>query len=206
MSNFFKEMIRTSPHTLDEIRASLHQGLADHKQLLPLLKEHHNYIEESISYILDKDSTDFQKQEHLERFFTLIEMHAKSEEETLYKFLRQNSSIDGRIKGISGKDEHDIIFQLEKELNQMNYKKLWTEKIEAKARVVALQIKNHIDEEEDHMFSQAIALMTQEESEAIRDTYIKSCIAYLERDDISHIGINERMTSHQNSFDGDSFH
>ena len=153
MSNFFKEILRTQPHTLDEVKASLYEDLADHKNLVPILKEHHGYLEESISYILDKDSTDFQKQEHLERFFRLVEMHAKAEQETLYEHLKECTLIEGRVEGLSGKNEHDIVFQLEAELNYMNYKNNWTEEIEAKAKVVAIQIKNHINEEEVCLFS-----------------------------------------------------
>ena len=206
MSNFFKEMIRTQPHTLDEVRASLYKDLAEHKQLVPLLKEHHDYLQESISYILDNDSTDFQKQEHLERFFRLVEMHAKAEEETLYEHLKQNTSIEGRVEGLSGKTEHDIVFQLEAELNRMNYKNNWTEEIEAKAKVAAVQIKNHINEEEDTMFSIAESHMTQEELEQIRDVYIQKCISYLITDKTNDVQAGEWRSAERIDIEIDSFH
>ena len=206
MSNFFKEMIRTQPHTLDEVRASLYEDLAEHKQLVPLLKEHHDYLQESISYILDNDSTDFQKQEHLERFFRLVEMHAKAEEETLYEHLKQNTSIEGRVEGLSGKTEHDIVFQLEAELNRMNYKNNWTEEIEAKAKVAAVQIKNHINEEEDTMFSIAESHMTQEELEQIRDVYIQKCISYLITDKTNDVQAGEWRSAERIDIEIDSFH
>ncbi len=206
MSNFFKEMLRTQPHTLDEVRASLYKDLADHKQLVPILKEHHGYIRESISYLLDNDSTDFQKQEHLERFFRLIEMHAKAEEETLYKHLKETSSIVGRIEGLSGKTEHDIVFHLEVQLNTMNYKNEWSEDIDAKSRVVAIQIKNHINEEEDTMFSIAESHMTQEELEDIRDEYIQKCINYLVSDNTAEVYAGEWKTGRHIDSEFDSFH
>ena len=206
MSNFFKEMLRTQPHTLDEVRASLYKDLADHKQLVPILKEHHGYIRESISYLLDNDSTDFQKQEHLERFFRLIEMHAKAEEETLYKHLKETSSIVGRIEGLSGKTEHDIVFHLEVQLNTMNYKNEWSEDIDAKSRVVAIQIKNHINEEEDTMFSIAESHMTQEELEDIRDEYIQKCINYRVSDNTAEVDAGEWKTGRHIDSEFDSFH
>ena len=206
MSNFFKEMIRTQPHTLDEVKASLYQDLANHKQIVPILKEHHDYLEESISYLLDNDSTDFQKQEHLERFFRLLEMHAKAEEETLYKHLKLTPSIEGRIEGLSGKLEHDIVFNLQSELDRMNYKNEWTEEIDAKSRVAAIQIKNHINEEEDTMFSIAESQMTQEELELIRDEYIQKCIAYLISDKTTDIYEGEWKEGRHTYSEFDSFH
>ena len=185
-----------------------YEDLAEHKQLVPLLKEHHDYLEESISYLLDNDSTDFQKQEHLERFFRLLEMHAKAEEETLYKHLQENTAIEGRLEAMTGKTEHEIVFQLEAELLFMDYKNEWTEEIEAKAKVAALQMKNHINEEEDTMFSIAKSHMTLEELEELRDIYIQSCISYLGNDinTPTDIYVEQSIIGRHTDFGTDSFH
>lgn len=179
MSNFLKEMVRAEPHSIDEIRESLDKDLADHKQFVPLLKEHHNYLEESISVLMDSDTSDFQKQEHLERFFRILEMHGKAEQEVLYNHLKANDAREARLEGFGGQDEHDIAFQLEEELIKMGYKEQWNEEIEAKAKILAGLVKNHIKEEESTMFPVATSHMTEEELEDMRDSYVQKCIGYL---------------------------
>lgn len=186
MANFFSEMIRVEPHTIDEIRVTLDVDLSKHKQFVPLLKEHHDYLQESISVLLDNDTTDFQKQEHLERFFRLLEMHAKAEEEVLYTFLQVNTQREARLQSLSAQEEHDIAYQLEDELIKMGYQTEWTEEIEAKAKVMALLVKNHLKEEESVMFPLAESCMTEEELEGMRDAYIQKCSSYL---------VNERAES-----------
>lgn len=206
MSNFFKEMVRAEPHTIDEIKKLLEEDMAEHKQLVPLLKEHHNYLEESISYLLDKDSTDFEKQEHLERFFRLLEMHGKAEQETLYRHLKENYEKEARIEAFSGQDEHDIAFQLEQELLGMGYKKEWTEAIEAKAKVVATLLKNHIKEEEHSMFPIAESHMTEEELEQLRDAYVQKCIGYIVSERADDIYAGEWKMGQHTDAGTDSFH
>ncbi|MEA9357604.1 hemerythrin domain-containing protein [Bacteriovorax sp. PP10] len=179
MANFLKEMVRTEPHTLEEIKVSLDKDMADHKQFVPLLREHHNYLEESISVLMDNETTDFQKQEHLERFFHILEMHGKAEQEVLYNHLKANDAREVRLEGFGGQDEHDIAFQLEAELVKMGYKTEWNEEIEAKAKVLAGLVKKHIKEEEDVMFPIATSHMTEEELEDMRDSYIQKCTGYL---------------------------
>lgn len=179
MANFFQEIIRVEPHTIDEVRTSLDTDLADHKQFIPLLKEHHDYLQESISVLMDSESTDFQKQEHLERFFRLLEMHGKAEQEILYTKLIDSDVKEARLEGFGGLDEHTIAFQLEEELTQMGYKVEWNEEIEAKAKKLAGLVKNHIKEEESTMFPIAESSMTEEELEHMRDAYIAKCTSYL---------------------------
>lgn len=179
MASFFTEIVRTEPHSIDEIRASLDKDLKDHKQFVPLLKEHHDYLQESISVLMDVDTTDFQKQEHLERFFRLLEMHGRAEQEVLYNHLKANDAREARLEGFAGQDEHDVAFQLEAELTKMGYKTEWNEEIEAKAKVLAVLVKNHIKEEESTMFDIAESHMTEEELEDMRDSYVQKCIGYL---------------------------
>ncbi|MBC7713405.1 MAG: hemerythrin domain-containing protein [Rhizobacter sp.] len=204
MANFLSETFRTEPHSLEEVRTSLDKDLADHKQFFPLLKEHHDFLEESISVIMDKDATDFQKQEHLERFFRLVEMHGKAEQEVLYNHLKANPEKEARLEGFAGQDEHDVAFQLEAELTGMGYKTEWSEEIAAKAKVVAGLVKNHIKEEESTMFPIAEENMTEEELEDMRDSYIQKCLGYLinDRAEAIYAG-NWKMGTHT---DADNFH
>ena len=182
MTSFLKEFVRTEPHTFAEVREALTEAEESHKQFISLLKEHHNYLEESISFLMDKDSTDMQKQEHLDRFFRLLEMHGNAEQEVLYAHLKANEDKVARLEGYAGQDEHDVAFQMEVELEEMGYKMQWNEQIEAKAKVVATLVKNHIKEEEATMFPIAESSMTEEELEDMRDAYILKCRGYLNGD------------------------
>jgi hemerythrin superfamily protein len=206
MANFFKELVRAEPHSLEEVRTSLDQDLADHKQFIPLLKEHHDFLSESISVLMDRDSTDFQKQEHLERFFRLLEMHGKAEQEVLYVHLKESSNKDARLEAYGAQDEHEIAFMLETELTGMGYKTQWTEAISAKAKVVAGLVKNHIKEEESVMFPLAVSSMTEEELEHMRDQYIQKCISYLVSDRAETIYAGDWKQGTHNDAGPDSFH
>ena len=206
MANFFKEILRAEPHSVEEIRTSLDKDLAEHKQLVPLLKEHHDYLQESISVLLDTETTDFQKQEHLERFIRLLEMHGRAEQEVLYNHLKANDAREARLEGFSGQDEHDVAFQLASDLERMGYKLEWNEEIEAMAKVLATLVKNHIKEEENTMFTIAESHMTEEELEDMRDSYVQKCVGYLIYDRAEKIYAGDWDRGTHIDKESDSFH
>lgn len=176
----FSELFKSGPHSFEDIRESLHQATLFNKEFFSLLIEHHDYIKESIRVLMDDYSTDLEKQGQLVRFFRLVEMHAKAEEETLYVHLKQNPYKEARIEGYGGKDEHDVVFQMEDELLRMGYLTEWNEEIAAKARVVAALFKNHISEEEDRMFKIAKRNFASSEMELQRNQYIARCHVYID--------------------------
>ena len=175
MSNFLTDLVKAEPHSLKNIMDSLEVSLANRIELIPLLKEHHNYLKESISVLTDKKTAAGDKQIHLIRFFRLFEMHGKAEQETLYEQLKSNREIEARLEGYGGQDEHDMAFQLEDELLQMGYLINWNEKISAKANVVASLIRNHIREEENIMFPIAEKFLSPADLDYLRPTYIEKC-------------------------------
>lgn len=180
MPNFFENFMQSSPHALADVRASLEKAAKDDRGFIDVLKDHHDYLDESISVLLDRNASDNSKQVQLIRFFKLLEMHGRAEQETLYPQLRQNEDMDVRLEGYVGKDEHDIAFQLEDELLQMGYLTTWNEVITAKAKVVATLVKNHIKEEESTMFPLAEQTLSEEELLNLRDEYLQKCKIYLE--------------------------
>lgn len=179
MENVFQKLGITEPHTLQQVRASIDIDAKEEKSFLSLLKEHHDFLKESIKVIMDSKSSIPEKRAHLTRFFNLVEMHGKAEQETLYVHLQQNTEEEARLAGLSGQDEHDIAFQLRDELVEMNYKTQWNDEIAAKAKVVATLLKNHIKEEESAMFSIAKNDLTDDELESMRLEYIAKCRSYL---------------------------
>ncbi len=179
MENVFEKLGMTGSHTLQQVRASIDTDAQQETGFISLLKEHHDFLKESIKVIMDSKTSIPDKREHLSRFFNLLEMHGKAEQETLYVHLQQNTEEEARLEGLSGQDEHDIAFQLRDELLAMNYKTQWNDEISAKAKVVAGLIKNHIKEEESTMFSIAKNDLTDEEMEQMRVEYIAKCRSYL---------------------------
>lgn len=179
MENVFEKLGMKGSHTLQQVRASIDTDAQKETGFISLLKEHHDFLKESIKVIMDSKTSIPDKREHLSRFFNLLEMHAKAEQETLYVHLQQNTEEEARLEGLSGQDEHDIAFQLRDELLAMNYKTQWNDEISAKAKVVAGFVKNHIKEEESTMFSIAKNDLTNEEMEQMRVDYIAKCRSYL---------------------------
>ncbi len=179
MSNFMKDLFHGEPRSLMEVEEALEVARVEKKDFFSVLKEHHQYLSESINVVTSKTATDTDKQVNLIRFFRLVEMHGKAEEETLYVHLRFNRDREARLEGYAGQDEHDLAFQLEDELLKMNYLTVWNEEIAAKAIVVANLVKAHMKEEETQMFLIAQKDMNASEIEVLREEYINKCKTYL---------------------------
>ena len=179
MENIFQKLGITEPHTLAQIRASINEDVENETRFFTILKEHHYFMEESIAVILDNSASIPEKRAHLDRFLTLIEMHGKAEQETLYIYLQQNMEEQARLEGLAGQDEHEIAFQLRDELIAMSYKTQWNDEIAAKAKVIATLIKNHIEEEESEMFAIAKKELSDSDLEQMSIEYLKKCQSYL---------------------------
>lgn len=179
MENVLEKLGINKSHTLQQVRVSIDTDAQEETGFIPLLKEHHDFLKESINVIMDSKPSIPEKREHLSRFFNLLEMHGKAEQETLYVHLQQNTEEEARLEGLCGQDEHDIAFQLRDEIVAMNYKTQWNDEIAAKAKVVAVLVKNHMKEEESVMFPIAKNDLSDEEMEQMRLDYIAKCRSYL---------------------------
>lgn len=175
-----KKTLRGEPHTLAEISALLEAEAKSEVDFISLLEKHHLYLKESIVVLMDRDATGKEKQFHLDRFLRLIDMHGKAEEETLYLSLMRNQMKEARLEGFAGLDEHDLAFQLGSELYEMNFDTDWTEETDAKAKVVAALVANHIKEEESHMFPLAKKDIEKSELRLLSREYILKCREYLD--------------------------
>lgn len=184
MTNIFQSFLQGGTHEFSEIRSALDVDVAEDKSFITILKEHHDYIEESIRVLMSKDAPDVDKQNHTLRLFRLVQMHGKAEQETLYENLMESSSLDARLEGFSGQDEHDLAFQLESELKAMGVDTQWNDEIAAKARVAASLVQNHIKEEESEMFAIAREKLSDVAFERMRIDYIAKCRQYLDQVDV----------------------
>lgn len=180
IEDFFKALVPHEALRLEDVRVSLGEAIIDEMELIPVMEKHHDYIKESITVLLSKDATDIEKQDHLFRFFRLLEMHGKAEEEVLYPALRDNADKEARLAGFAAQDEHDVAFRIERELLEMGYRDSWSEEIEAKAKVVAVLVKNHMQKEETEIFPLAEKLLTRSEIKRMSETYLVKCKIYLE--------------------------
>ena len=180
MGNFFQNLVAVEPRSLDQVRDSLDHYQADGMDYFSILKEHHEDLKESIDILTRPDADDAEKRTHLFRFLRLLEMHGKAEQETLYVNLKASVEHEARLEGYGGKDEHDIAFQLEDELNNMGYLMNWNEEIAAKAKVVAGLVLNHIKEEESEMFLIAEKSLSPSLVRAMTDDYLAKCRRYLD--------------------------
>lgn len=180
IQDFFKNLDYHESLPLDEVRSGLDEALQDQMEFIPLMERHHNYIQQSISILLEKDTSEPEKQKHLFRFFRLVEMHARAEEEVLYAALQNNDEREARLDGFAALDEHDVIFRIERELCEMGYRDHWDEEIEAKARVVATLVRNHLKEEESEIFPLAEKVIQASLLELMCFSYIEKCRIYLD--------------------------
>ncbi len=174
-----KKALRGEPHSLVAIRNSLDDLQNSQTEFTDLLKQHHHFLKESIVVLMDKESEVAEKQFHLSRFITLLDMHGKSEEETLYRNLRVHAEKEARLEGLGGQNEHEVAYQLSDELEDLNYDFIWSEEVDAKAKVLAGLVANHIREEENEMFPIAQKFFQQSEMKALVEDYIERCRVYL---------------------------
>lgn len=174
-----KKTFRHEPHSLSLIRATLLEDKNTESGLVDLLEKHHDYIKESIVILMDKEAKEIEKQTHLERFLHLLNMHGKAEEETLYQGMIKNSEKEARLEGIGGKAEHDHAFEISKELQALNFNIKWTEEIEAKAKVLAGLVNNHIKEEESIMFPIVKKDINEQVLKTLCTEYLSKCSTYI---------------------------
>lgn len=175
----FMDFLKREPATIDAVREHLSDSSTAF-DLLGLLREHHGYLQESIQKLVDPESLSGEKQTHLARFIRLLNMHGRAEEETLYLRLRHSDVKNARMQGLVGHDEHDIAFQLADELDTSGYQRNWTEEIDAKAKVLAVMVQNHIKEEEEEIFPVASDVIKPEDLQADVPAYLLKCRSYIE--------------------------
>jgi hemerythrin-like domain-containing protein len=166
--------------TLQELRSSLDQDTQKKTKFVTLLEKHHDYLEDCISVLTDRDAAADEKRVNLSCFLHILNMHAKAEEETLYQSLVESDEKEARLEGVAGQDEHDIAYQLAGELKSMDFDYEWTEEVDAKAKVLANLVLSHLKEEEGVMFPTARKNIDGEELQELGAEYIDKCKSYLD--------------------------
>lgn len=182
MLHNFKASFQSDRLSLEEIRNTISEDQETKFDFIDLLEKHHDYLEESISVLTDKDASSADKQVQLNRFIHLLNMHGKAEEESLYQGLKQSAEKEARLEGIAGQDEHNVAFQLANQLKQYNFEDSWSEEVDAKAKVLANLVQNHINEEETEMFTIAENAIEPLKMDIICGLYLEKCKIYLDKE------------------------
>ncbi len=167
-------------NTLQNLKISLDHDLGSQAHLISILEKHHDFLDESLSVLLNPHAYPEDKQLHLTRFIHVINMHGTAEEETLYPELMHSDERAVRLQAFVSQDETDLAFQLAHEVKEMGLEWQWTEEIDAKAKVMAALMKNHLKDEEQILFPMAKRHLDAHTFEKLTPIYLDKCIQYLE--------------------------
>ena len=184
-----RKSLRGEVHSIPVIRQEMSAALHKNAKLIDVLTQHHSYIKESVVVCLDQVAQDSERQFHLDRLLQLLEMHAKAEEQTLYKLLMASSEKLPRIDASVAQDEHDLTYQLADDLRDMHFQSLWTEDVEAKCLVLCELVVNHFKKEEDEIFPLAKVCINSGQLNDSAAEYISLCENFLAMTEIRAKGI-----------------
>lgn len=119
------------------------------QNIISLIKKDHRPLKAGIRILKSAKATDALKKKTLSNFLRDLELHAKSEERSLY----QNTIEDGRIREpvLEGYEEHGLADLLSRQLQKSGFERNWSDEIAAKAKVLAELVEHHVKEEEGIM-------------------------------------------------------
>ena len=165
--------------TLKLLKQSLDEE-DDETNVISVLEHHHKYLREYMSILTSTDIAPEHKQATLSLFLPIFNMYAKAERDTFYRLLKDSSNHDVRMEALRGMDEHEIAFEIIRELTDMGAETAWSEEIDAKIRVLAAIVRSHIKEEETVMYPMAEKNFTEARLINLTDDYLKKCKMYLD--------------------------
>jgi hemerythrin superfamily protein len=180
--------------TLKQLRISLDEE-DEETSIIPVLENHHKYLKEYISILMSNDTSVKDKQATVTLFFTILNMHARAEEDVFYDSLKHATNKDVRMEGLRGQDEHEIVYELVNELKIMGAENAWSEEIVSKISVLAGILKNHMKEEEQVMFPMVEKMLPETKLIDLTDEYLDKCRIYLDMEDMpSEVSRNDVIT------------
>ncbi len=147
--------------------------------ILTLIKSHHEIMRECVEELRKESEPQNKKREELFIFLETLKVHSKSEQETLYACLEEVEPL--RVVALEAREEHNIADRLLTEIEAMDYQEVWSEDVEAKAKVLADLVEHHMDDEEDEMFSLVRENFTAPELQALAVEYNERFKARMEK-------------------------
>lgn len=151
-------------------------------KITTLLERHHKILKNAIAVLANRDAETIEKQLNLTLFLNVLAMHAKAEEETLYRELQKAEWMEARIEGIGAQNEHELVYRLASDFERLDYDAYWSEEVDAKAKVLASLVRNHLREEENVLFPLAKRILGEMALVRLADEYVVKCRHYLDAD------------------------
>ena len=148
--------------------------------ILSMIKDQHDVLRESIQVLKDPEAAVHLKQKHLAQFIPYLKMHSEAEEQTIYSTLKEID--DAQTATIEAYTEHSLAKSLVSELETKDYSRVWTNEIEAKAKVLAELVEHHADEEEEQFFEKARQNLAKIELKALGEEFYLRCQEYQVRE------------------------
>lgn len=140
-----------SPAVKSSKKAAKREAAYTHVQtskedIIKLILADHEPLKRLLSLLKDLKTPIRTRRRMFEQFAPLLLVHARSEQESLYTFLKEENK-ELRLEGLEGDVEHSLAENLIEDLKMVEDSDLWS----AKCKVLAELVEHHIQEEEDEM-------------------------------------------------------
>ena len=136
--------------------------------IIQLILKDHMPIKKLIEVLKNPEVKRSEKKVAFEKFVPTLLTHAKSEEESLYVHMKEESK-ELRAEGFEGNTEHAIAEQLIEEIKQSHDEDEWM----AKVKVLGELVEHHIEEEEDERFKEVRKEFELEKRVEIGEEYLR---------------------------------
>jgi len=124
-----------------------HESKQNSKQdIIKLILADHEPLKRFISILKDLETPIRTRRRVFVQFAQLLLVHARSEQESLYSFLKDENK-ELRIDGLEGDIEHELAEHMIEEVKMSEDADLWS----ARAKVLAELVEHHLEQEESDM-------------------------------------------------------
>ena len=115
--------------------------------IIKLILVDHEPLKRFVGILKDLDTPIRTRRRIFEQFAPLLLVHIRSEQESLYTFLKDESK-ELRIDGLEGEVEHELAERMIEEVKMSEDADVWS----ARVKVLAELVEHHLREEESDMF------------------------------------------------------
>lgn len=138
--------VKTKRSSRPPITASKHMQTSK-EDIIKLILADHAPLKKLVSILKDLKTPLKTRRRTFEQFAPMLLLHARSEQESLYVFLKDENK-ELRIDGFEGEVEHELVEHMIEEVKMAEDPDLWS----ARAKVLAELVEHHLKEEEAEIF------------------------------------------------------
>ncbi len=135
--------------------------------IIELILDDHRPLKELIKKLKDSDLDPGDKNVAFEEFASLLMVHSKPEEQSLYIFMKAADEL--KQEGMEGDIEHALADQLILEIKSETDPTMWS----AKVKVLADLVEHHIEEEEEQMLPDFKRESSSEERRELGEKFVE---------------------------------